>query len=161
MSDSKISTADIHIELQQFLVAFCQELDRGGLNLTRFYFADGVFMVGDRALKGHDGVSSFYADREERVRTLQKDGIRTARHTFTNLQISVGDQDHATLNFLNLTYAGEGAPPVQGLVGPSGISDCRRVCERDTDGEWRLKLFDGAAVFLGNDSFVNKIALNK
>jgi hypothetical protein len=150
---------DLWAELQQFLAEFWDELDKGGLEITRFYFSDGVFVAGDKTFTGHADIQSFYVDRAERVRTQQEGGVRTARHTFVNLRISLDDNDRATLNFMNITYAGAGSPPVQGLGGPSGISDCRMICERDTDGRWRLRLFAGAAIFLGNDSFVNKIAL--
>jgi hypothetical protein len=150
---------DLWAELQQFLAEFWDELDRGGLEITRFYFSDGVFVAGEKKFEGHESIRSFYVDRAERVRTQQEGGVRTARHTFVNLRISIDNNERATLNFMNITYAGAGSPPVQGLAGPSGISDCRMVCERDTDGRWRLRLFAGAAIFLGNDSFVNKIAL--
>ena len=146
-------------ELQQILADFCHELDNGGLDITRFYFGDGVFMAGTTAFKGHDGIRAFYLDRAERVRTQQTGGVRTARHTFVNLRISFDENGRATLNFVNITYAGAGSPPVQDLVGPSGISDCRMISERDSDGQWRLRLFAGEAIFLGSDSFVNKIAL--
>jgi SnoaL-like domain len=149
---------DLCAELQQFLADFCHEMDNGGAAITDFYLSDGVFTTGTLTFKGHEGIRAFYNERAARIR--QEGGTRTVRHTFVNLRISVHGQDHATLNFAIITYSAAGTPPIQQLFGPSGISDCRMTCERDTEGRWRLKLFAGELIFFGNDSFVSKLALS-
>lgn len=159
MSKGKISSVDIINELQNFVAEFFDELDNNGMNIKNFYFEDGVFSVGGQEFKGHAAVSAFYADRLARVRVEREDAVRTSRHTFVNLRTAVEDEDHARLNFINITYAGDGRPPVAGLVGPSVISDCRMECQRDVDGRWRLKLFAGEAIFIGADPLMNKLAL--
>jgi hypothetical protein len=160
MLKAEKSLPAIALELQQFVAEFCHELDNDGENIIAFYFEDGAFVVGGNTYRGHAGVARFYADRLEKVRTQQKDGVRTARHTFVNLRMEVRDLDNATLNFINLTYTGEGRPPIVDVGGPAVISDCRMVCRRDADGKWRLKRFEGDTIFLGgNDALMRQMAL--
>jgi hypothetical protein len=36
------------------------------------------------------------------------------------------------------------------------VTDCKMVFRREADGEWRIVLFGGKPLFVGNDPFVNK-----
>lgn len=151
---------DTFAELSQFLGEFFKELDRDGEQVTDYYTPDGVFSVGGRAFAGHDAINGFYADRLARVRE-QGGTVRTSRHTFVNLRVTASTADRATLEFINLTYAGDGPPPIGGLLGPSVVSDCRLECLRQPSGKWLIARFEGEAIFIGSDPLMNKMALNR
>lgn len=160
VSDTADGLGDRFAELSQFLGDFFKELDRDGEKVTDFYTPDGVFSVGGRAFEGHDGIRGFYADRLERVRE-QGGGVRTSRHTFVNLRIAASRADRATLEFISLTYAGDGPPPIGGSPGPSVVSDCRLECLRGPSGKWLIERFEGDAIFIGGDPLMNRMALNR
>lgn len=149
--------AIIAIELEQLLNDFGAELDfNDGHNITRFYAEDGIFVAGAVTHKGHAEIAKFYADRNERVRTQQKDGARTGRHTFLNVRVFPESADRARILYTTVHYSGEGKPPLP-LTGPSIVSDCRVDCVRGADGDWRIAAFVPEPVFVGTDSFMNKV----
>jgi hypothetical protein len=155
-------TAAIATELQQLLVDFGREADfNEARNITEFYAEDGTLTAGSQSHRGHSAIRQFYADRNERVRREQKDGARTVRHTFTNVQVMIEDVDHAVLNFGCPNYSGAGLPPLTGLVGPTMFSDCQMKFRREANGPWLITLFRGIPVFIGSDPFLNKTALKK
>jgi hypothetical protein len=161
MRNFTTETTIVAIELQQLLTDFAREGDfNNGHNTADFYAEDGILEVGDtHTFHGRLAIRQFYVKRNERVRTEQKGGVRTVRHTFTNVQVLIEDKDHATLNFGSLNYSAGGTPPLTDLVGPTLFSDCRMVLRRDASGQWRITLFRGDAVFIGNDPFLNKTIL--
>jgi ketosteroid isomerase-like protein len=144
------------MELHQLIAEWADELDaNGGLTMPRLCTEDCNYLVGGTSYRGHAAVQKFYADRGERVRTQQKDGVRTQRHTVTNLQIGFTAADEADLKFLLVNYSAEGKAPAMNLVGPTIIADCRMQARREADGAWRISLFDSSPVFIGNDPFLN------
>jgi hypothetical protein len=146
--------------LQQLLIDFGREADfNDAHNITNFYAEDGILVAGDGSFRGRAAIRQFYAVRNERVRREQKDGMRTVRHTFTNVQVLIEDPSHATLNFGSPNYSGAGIPPVTGLVGPTMFSDCQMKFRRHANGQWLITLFRGTPIFIGSDPFLNKIAL--
>jgi hypothetical protein len=154
------TSAIIAMELQQMVAEFGHDLDaNGGQNITDFYAEDGMFAVGDYMHKGHAAIRKFYSDRADRIRAVAKDGIRVSSHTFNNTRITIEDNNNATIYFINVNYGGEGTPPVLGPIAPAMITNCRMVCRRGADGLWRITLFSGVPVFVGNDPFVNKMLL--
>lgn len=147
-------TAMIAVELQQLVSEFAYEVDtNGGLDITRFYAEDGAFAVGDFLHKGHEAISKFYSERAKRIPDSHKDGIRVSTHMFLNMRVTVHDADTATVKFTNINFAGEGHPPVIGAIEPSMITDCFMDFRREADGNWRITLFSGKPLFVGNDPF--------
>jgi hypothetical protein len=157
MDNFTAETAVIALQLQQMLMEFTYELDVNvGKNVTAHYTEDGVFVLGPNTIKGRAEIRKFYDARDVRVARESKDGVRTARHTFTNLRYDIKDNTNATLYFISIFYAGEGNPPVPGLGGPSTVADCRMLCRREADGIWRVAEFAATPVFMGNDPFFAK-----
>jgi hypothetical protein len=155
-------TAMLAMEVHQLILDWGDELDvNGGLTVARLLTEDCTYLVGGNTMRGHAAVLKFYTDRGERVRKLQKDGIRTQRHTITNLRSTFANRDQAEVRFMIVNYSAEGKPPAMNLVGPSIIADCKMQCRRDTDGEWRICLFDSTPVFVGNDPFLNATVVQK
>jgi ketosteroid isomerase-like protein len=144
------------LELQQLIADWGHELDaNGGLGLMDLCTEDCNYVVGGTSFRGRAAVRRFYVDRGERVRTQQKDGVRTQRHTISNLRISFQDASRANLEFTIVNYSGEGKAPVFGLAGPSIVADCRMHCRREGDGSWRIAEFSSEPIFVGNDPFLN------
>jgi hypothetical protein len=153
-------SARIALELQQLVAEWSFELDaKGGLELMELCTEDCNYVVGRTSYRGRAAVRKFYADRGERVRAQQKDGVRTQRHTVSNLRISLRDGARAELHFTIVNYSGEGKSPVFGLTGPSIVADCRMQCQREADGVWRIAEFTSEPVFVGNDPFLNAAVL--
>jgi hypothetical protein len=147
-------SALIAIELQQIVAEFANEIDSNdGLDLAGFYTEDGVFFVGDTPYKGREAIGKFYRDRLERIPALHKDGIRVGAHTFLNLRTEVRDAHNASVFFTNVSYAGEGKPPVRMTITPAMITTCRMDFRLEADGRWRITSFTGTPVFIGDDPF--------
>jgi hypothetical protein len=157
MLDFTPETAAIALQLQQMLMEFTYELDvNGGKKITDHYTAEGAFLLGPYTMKGRAAIRKFYDDRDERVAKTQKDGTRTARHTFTNLRFDIRNSKDATIYFISIYYAGGGKPPVPNLGGPTTVADCSMECRREADGKWRVAEFKATPIFLGPDDFSNK-----
>ncbi|MGB8363126.1 MAG: nuclear transport factor 2 family protein [Rhizomicrobium sp.] len=155
-------TAKSAMEIHQLIAEWGEELDaNGGLAVTRLCTEDCQYLVGGKTLRGHAAVQKFYSDRGERVRTQQKDGIRTQRHTITNLRVSFRAGIDAEVKFIIVNYSAEGRAPAMNLVGPTIIADCRMECRLESDGEWRIALFDSTPVFVGNDPFLNATVVQR
>ena len=150
------------IALQQLINEWGYELDfNGGLTMPRLCTEDVNYLVGGTSYRGHAAVQKFYADRGERVRTQQKDGVRTQRHTISNYRLASSAADHAEVTFLLVNYSAEGKAPALNLVGPTIIADCRMEFRLEADGEWRISLFDSTPIFIGNDPFLNASVVPK
>jgi hypothetical protein len=155
-------TAVAALEIQQLVAEWVAELDfNGGVTMPRLITGDCEYLVGGVAYRGHAPVLKFYTDRGERVRTQQRDGVRTQRHTTSNLRISFPSSDRAEFFFSLVNYSSEGKAPALNLVGPTIIADCRMQARLEADGEWRISLFDSTPVFIGNDPFLNASVVPK
>jgi len=150
------------LEVQQLILDWAHDLDiNGGFKVADLCTADCSYQVGGHYQSGRAAVLKFYTDRAERIRTQQKDGIRTQRHSVSNIRVAFKDKDQATVKFLVVNYSAEGKAPALDLKGPTIVADSRMECRRDKDGEWRVALFDSEPVFIGSDPFLNATVLKK
>lgn len=142
--------------IQQLILDWAHDLDiNGGFRVADLCTADCSYSVGGKYQSGRDAVLEFYTNRAERIRTQQRDGVRTQRHSVTNIRVALKDEQNATVRFLVVNYSAEGKAPAMDLKGPTIVADSRMECRRDDDGEWRIALFDSEPVFIGNDPFLN------
>lgn len=147
-------SAAVALELQQLVSDFAHEIDsNNGLKIADFYTEDGVFFVGDTPYQGHEVITKFYTDRLARIPSQHKDGIRVGCHTFLNLRVEIKDQHNATVFFTNVSYAGEGHPPVRMTITPAMITSCHMDFRLEADGQWRICAFIGKPLFIGDDPF--------
>jgi hypothetical protein len=154
-------TALAALELQQLVADWCHELDfNGGLDVTRLFTEDCVVEAGKISYKGHAAMQKFYADRAERIRTEQKDGVRTSRHLGLNLRYTFAGADRASVSFLIMNFSGSGGPPIFDTI-PSIVTDVRFECRREADGRWRIAEFHGEPVFIGSDPFQNAAVVKR
>ncbi len=155
-------TAIAALEIEQLVIDWGYDLDlNGGMNVAPLCTDDCHYLVGGTLHQGHGPITAFYTDRNERVATQQKDGVRTQRHTITNMRIQFPAADHGSAQFMLVNYSGEGKAPILNLVGPTIVADCRMEFRRDADGEWRISLFDSTPMFIGNDPFLNAAVVRK
>lgn len=128
--------------LTAFVVDYWYEVDRNwGRNAQDFYVDDGEFVIGDKVMRGKEGVAGFYRWRESR-------GERTARHLVSNCRLSALDGDRATLECVMCLYAADGRPVLPSLPAIM-IADVVAVCERGADGRWRFRSHRLLPVFEG------------
>ena len=150
------------LEIQQLIIEWGYDLDMtGGSAVAKLVTDDCDYKVGGVQHLGPDAVTKFYAARNERVRTQQKDGVRTQRHTITNPRVSFQGAQDATIEFLIVNYSAEGKAPALNLVGPTIIADCQMKCRRDGARGWLIASFDSQPVFIGNDPFLNASVVKK
>jgi len=150
------------IELQHLILDWGHELDiNGGINVASLCTDDCNYLLGGISHRGRDAITKFYAGRAERIRLQQKDGVRTQRHTLSNIRAIIQDKDHATVRFMVVNYSAEGKAPARDLVGPTIVADARMECRRDSDLIWRIALFDSQPIFVGNDPFLNASVVKK
>lgn len=155
--DSAVSA----LEIQQLINEWSNELDiHGGANVAGLCTPDCDYYVGGNLFKGSDPINAFYAARNVRVAEQQKDGIRTQRHSISNIRVYFTDADHAKGEFTLVNYSHEGKPPVP-LNGPTIVADVRMEFARGSDQEWRISLFDSVPLFIGNDPFLNANVVKK
>lgn len=144
------------VALHQLIMDWGHELDmNGGLSIAGILTPDCHYLVGGTAYDGPDAVTGFYTARGERVKNLQKDGVRTQRHAISNLRVAFKSPTEASVTFLIVNYSNEGKPPILNLVGPTIVADCQMDCREEADGHWRISLFDSQPRFVGNDPFLN------
>jgi hypothetical protein len=150
------------LELQQLVAEWTHELDaNGGIKIAELCTSDCNYVIGATAYRGHAAVTDFYVARGERVRTQQRDGVRTQRHTVSGVRIALRDPSHAQVEFLVVNYSAEGKAPAMNLVGPTIIADAQMKCAREADGLWRIAEFTSQPVFIGNDPFLNASVVKK
>lgn len=155
-------TAAAAMMLQQVIADWCYALDiHGGTGLSALCTKDCTYLVGGNVFQGHDAIDTFYAARNERVRTQQKDGVRTQRHSVSNFRYAFEGMDKATVTYLLVNYSAEGKAPALNLVGPTIVADVKMEFRLEADGEWRISLFDSAPIFIGNDPFLNASVVRK
>ena len=150
------------LELQQLVAEWTHELDaNGGVQVAALCTGDCNYVIGATTYRGHAAITQFYVDRGERVRTQQRDGVRTQRHTVSGLRISLTDPSHAELAFLVVNYSAEGKAPALNLVGPTIIADAQMKCAREGDGLCRSAEFTSQPVCIGNDPVLNATVVKK
>lgn len=144
------------VALHQLVADWCYALDIKNCTEVELLCTEDVeYWVGGKPNHGRAAVAAFYAARNERVAKLQRDGVRTQRHSVSNFRIVFTGPDSAKIEFLLVNYSAEGPAPALNLVGPTIIADTRFECVRADDGEWMIALFDSTPVFVGNDPFLN------
>jgi uncharacterized protein (TIGR02246 family) len=159
MFDSE--TAVSILAIQQLVAEWGYDLDVNDCaGVAQLCTAQCDYFVGGTNHKGRDRIDAFYAARNERVRTQQKDGIRTQRHTISNFRTAFAGKDAAKVEFLLVNYSGEGKPPIL-HTAPTIIAECTFQVVREDDGEWRIALFDSTPLFVGNDPFLNAAVVKK
>jgi ketosteroid isomerase-like protein len=128
-------------EIEALNVDYWLEVDRRqGARAHEFFVEDGVFTTSLKSRTGRAAIKEFYQGRKAR------EEVRTARHVIANQRVLVQDADNATVDWILLLYAADGAPvlPSQPAIM---IADVHDACRRGEDGVWRYASRTISAIF--------------
>lgn len=145
------------IELQQMVSDYFLILDsEGGGAALGFFTEDVVVNIGAINYTGHSGMKKFY---EGVARAGTAGGVRTVRHGFISFRVVFPEKNHASVSFLNVSWAGPGKPPLMNATLPSIVTDVRMECRREADGQWKVFNYSGSPIFVGNDPQMKKLVV--
>lgn len=149
------TTVRLAVELQQFIADYWDDVDDNhARNAADFYTEDCTLFVGsDRTFEGRSGVAEFYRYRVDR-------GVRTTRHTVSNLRVLPDGNDSASITFVVANYASDGPPPIIDMTGPALVSKVTCECRRGDDGLWRFKSLRGDPLFIGREPYTVDVLLD-
>jgi ketosteroid isomerase-like protein len=120
------------LAIQDLNAAFAYCLDHDEVApLVALFTDDAVYSHGSRRSIGKDEIEAFF-----RSRTAA--GPRTARHFCSGLRIVFDDAEAARATSLWLTFAQNGAPPIEDC-SPFLVADFNDVYRRGPDGRWRIE----------------------
>ena len=134
--------------IQQVINEWGDELDRNdGLTMLEadVLTEDCRYFVGGEWREGRAAAAKFYAERKTRLEAAG--GAPVMRHLITNTRVSFPDPDRASAGFLLLFFAKVGEPPFVGYCDPLAVADVRMETRRETDGDWRISMFDSGQIF--------------
>ncbi|HEX5999259.1 MAG TPA: nuclear transport factor 2 family protein [Hyphomicrobiaceae bacterium] len=119
------------LAIQDLNTAFAYHLDRNQIEpLVAMFTPDARYSNGPRVSEGRAEIEAFL-----RGRTAQ--GVRTARHMYSNLRIVFDGETRARATSVWLSFARNSAPPIDDST-PFLVADFEDVYERGADGEWRI-----------------------
>ena len=131
----------LFVALYRLQVDYWYEVDHnGGRDATKFFAADGSFVVGTQTMAGHAEIAAFYAWRMQR-------GERTARHVVSNCRLDGASGDEAGFQCVMMLYADDGTPVLPARA-PVMVADVTDRCVR-VDGVWRFRSHVLRTIFQG------------
>lgn len=139
--------ADV-LAIKQVIYEWGDELDiHNGLAMreTDCLSEDVRYNVGGQWREGLKEVEAFYKGRAETMKAGA--GLMTMRHIITSLRVSFDGEDRASVGYLLVFFAALGDGPFDKYCDPLAVADVRMECRRETDGEWRISLFDSGQIF--------------
>jgi hypothetical protein len=134
--------------IQQVINEWGNELDQNdGLTMveTDCLTADCRYFVGGEWREGRDATAAFYQERKTRLES--QGGAPVMRHINSNYRVSFVSETHAKVGFLLLFFAKVGTPPFTDYCDPLAVADVRMECRCDSDGQWRIAMFDSGQIF--------------
>ena len=151
------------VELQHLFSEYWYDIEANmARNVGDFWVEDGIFTSGMQVnIKGRAAIKKFYEEINERILKEERGGVRTARHTWTNMRTTFHGKDRASLDMTVVTYSAGGPPPIMGTTSPSIVSDARIEVRRDANGEWHMFEFHANPLFIGVDPFLNKTVMGE
>ena len=134
--------------IQQVINEWGNELDRNdGLTMveTDCLTQDCRYFVGGEWREGVGATAAFYKERKERLEG--QGGAPVMRHIISNYRVDFTSETHAKVEYLLLFFAKVGTPPFTDYCDPLAVADVRMECRLDSDGQWRISLFDSGQIF--------------
>lgn len=134
--------------IQQVINEWGDELDQNsGLKLVEadVLTKDCRYFVGGEWREGLAPTAQFYSERWDRL--TAGDAPPVMRHLHMNYRVRFTADDHAEVSFQLLFFAKVGKPPFVGYCDPLAVADVRMECRRESDGHWRISLFDSGQIF--------------
>ncbi len=105
---------------------------------------DCRYNVGGEWREGLAAVEAFYNARMERLTAAG--GAPVMRHIISNIRVNFTGENTASTHYLLLFFAATGTPPFD-TCDPLAVADVKMDVRRDSDGEWRISMFDSGQIF--------------
>lgn len=122
----------LRLEIESLNAEFAYLIDHDQSELVADLFTpDGVYgrSTGERSV-GREAIRESYRKRAAH-------GVRTARHIFSNLRLTIESPERARGTVILTLFAEDGPPPHPAL--PMLVADYDDIYERGSDGRWRFK----------------------
>jgi ketosteroid isomerase-like protein len=133
------------LALGELNAAFTHHLDHDEVDaLVALFTDDALYTHGARRSEGRAAIEALFRRRAA-------SGTRVSRHVQTGLRIAIEGADRARGTSVCVTFAGDGAPPLQPAV-PILVADFVDVYARGTDGQWRFRERHIHRIFESDDS---------
>ena len=133
--------------IQQVINEWGDELDTNdGLSILAadVLTSDCRYNVGGAWRDGAAEAAQFYAERKPRLEAAG--GAPVMRHIMSNYRVKFTADDQAEVGFLLLFFAAVGTPPFD-TCDPAAVADVRMEVRRESDGHWRIAMFDSGQTF--------------
>jgi hypothetical protein len=122
----------IRVALEDLNTAFCYHLDHNDVDALLELFVDDVYYThGSR-------VSRSKAELEQVFRSRSATQLRTSRHMYSGLKLTIESATEASGTSVSLTFGQYGEPPLSPAV-PTLVADFVDAYARGDDGKWRFK----------------------
>jgi uncharacterized protein (TIGR02246 family) len=122
----------LRLEVEALNAEFAYLIDHDQSDKVADLFTeDGVYgrSTGERSA-GREAIRESYRRRAQQ-------GVRTARHIFTNLRIEIENERRARGTVILTLFADDGPPPLP--ANPMVVADYDDVYELCADGRWRYR----------------------
>lgn len=127
----RLKLIETRLELEDLNTSFCHFLDHGDIDaLADLFTPDAIYTHGPRCSSGRQEIRELFESRKDA-------GVRTARHIYSGLKLSIGDDRQATGNSVCMTFAEDAAAPIN-HAQPYLVADFideYRFCD---DNRWRI-----------------------
>ena len=122
----------IRAALEALNTAFCYHLDHDDVDALLELFVDDVYYThGSRVSRGK-------AELEQVFRSRSATEIRTARHLYSGLKLTIESATRARGTSVCMTFGAYGEPPLSPAI-PTLVADFVDEYLRSDDGRWRIK----------------------
>jgi hypothetical protein len=135
-----LAAIQIRFALQDLNTAFTQHLDHGRIGeLVDLFTEDARYTHADRRSEGREAIRALFTKRAG-------GGVRTVRHMYSGLSITIENERSAHGSSVCLTFAFDGPPPVTPAT-PYLVADFEDVYRLCPDGKWRIAVRNIHRVF--------------
>jgi hypothetical protein len=136
---------EIRLALEDLNTAFCYHLDHDEVDALLALFTDDVYYThGTRVSRGK-------ADLEKVFRSRSATEVRTARHLYSGLKLTIESATRASGTSVCMTFGAYGEPPLSPAV-PTLVADFVDEYVRGDDGRWRIKERHIHRIFVAPDN---------
>jgi ketosteroid isomerase-like protein len=141
----EIERLKIRVALEDLNTAFCYHLDHNDPDALLALFTDDVYYThGPRISRGK-------AELEKVFRGRSATQVRTSRHMYSGLQITIEGATRARGTSVCMTFGAYGEPPLSPAI-PTLVADFVDAYERGADGQWRFRERHIHRIFVAPDN---------
>lgn len=126
-----LTRIQIRLAIEDLNTAFTHHLDHNEVDkLVDLFTDDALYTHGGRVSRGRAAIRELFEARRSA-------GVRTARHLYSGLKVTVESHSAATGSSVCMTFAFDGPAPVANTV-PHLVADFEDRYHCDSDGHWRI-----------------------